>query len=349
MNIKKLLKDNSGRQHDLYAKYINPQLVKVLKTVGFDKNYVRANGPFLYDADGNEYLDFLAGYGVFALGRSHPAIIKALEDALHLEYPNMVQLDAPLIAGLLAERLLSYLHDGLNMVFFTNSGAESNEGAIKFARKATGRNRIVYLNHAFHGLTTGTLAINGGHEFRQGFGTFIDASPIELGDLNALENELKKEDVAAFFFEPIQGKGVFLAEPSFYREAQTLCHKYGTMFICDEVQSGFGRTGKMFAHEHFGLKPDIVTAAKALSGGFVPVGAIFYNRDIYDRVFPSMEECVVHSNTFGRNIMAMAAGFAVLDTFEKERVVENSAKIGDFIINGLRTMSEKYEMLMELN
>jgi ornithine--oxo-acid transaminase len=347
--IKKFLDAHAGKGHELFAKHINPQLVRVLRTIGFDRNYVRAEGPILYDDKGNDYLDMLAGYGVYALGRSHPKIKKALHDALELDYPNMVQMDAPLAAGLLAERILSYMPEGLDKLFFTNSGTEANEGAIKFARKATGRKRIIYCDHAFHGLTTGSLALNGGVEFKKGFGELLPgATMIPMGDLNALEEELKKGDVAAFMFEPVQGKGVYVAAPPFYTEAQALCRKHGALLICDEVQTGFGRTGKMFAYEHWGLKPDIVTMAKALSGGYIPVGAITYRSWIYDKVFTDMEHCVVHSNTFGRNIMAMVAGLTTLDVMEEEKIVENAARMGRLLTDGLRAMQKKYEMLAEV-
>ena len=345
-DIKSLLEAHAGRGHELYAKYVNPQLVRVLRTIGFDRKYVRAEGPILFDSEGNDYLDLLAGYGVFALGRNHPKVIEAIKLALDLSYPNMVQMDAPLAAGLLAERLLSYMPAGVDTVFFTNSGTESNEGAIKFARKATGRKRIIYWDHAFHGLTTGSLAMNGGEEFRKGFGELLPgATNIPMGDIEALEKEIKKGDVAAFIFEPVQGKGVYIAEPSFYTEAEALCKKSGVLMICDEVQTGFGRTGRMFAHQHWGLKPDIVTVAKALSGGFIPVGAICYRRSIYDKVFTDMEHCVVHSNTFGRNILAAAAGLATLDAIEDEGIVENAARMGTMIMDGVRAMQSKYEMI----
>jgi acetylornithine/succinyldiaminopimelate/putrescine aminotransferase len=349
MDIKKLLESHSGRQHEMYAKHINPQFVRTLRTIGFDRNYVRAEGPILYDADGNDYLDLLSGYGVFALGRSHPRIIKAIHEALDLSYPNMIQMDAPLAAGLLAEKLLSHMPSGVDTVFFTNSGTEANEGAIKFARKATGRNKVIFWDHAFHGLTNGSLSVNGGEEFRRGFGELLpDMIRIPMGDLGALEAELKKGGVAAFIFEPIQGKGVYIASPNFYLEAQNMCRKHGALVICDEVQTGFGRTGRMFAHKHWNMEPDIVTVAKALSGGFVPVGAICYKRWIYDKVYSGMEECVVHSNTFGRNILAMTAGLATLQVLEDEKLVENAARMGQMIVDGIRSMQDRYEMLSEV-
>lgn len=347
-DLKQLLEAHSGNQHELYARYVNPQLVRVLQTIGFDNNYVRAEGPLLFDADGRDYLDFLAGYGVLAFGRSHPKICRVLKDALNLNYPNMVQMDAPLIAGLLAKRLITYMPKGVDTVFFTNSGTEANEGAIKFARKATGKQRIIFWDHAFHGLTTGSLALNGGYEFLRGFGEMSPgAVKIPMGNIDALESELKRGDVAAFIFEPVQGKGVFIADSSFYMNAQTLCRKYNALLIADEVQSGLGRTGKMFAYQHWDLEPDIVTMAKALSGGFVPVGAICYRRSIYDKVFTDMEHCVVHSNTFGRNIMAMAAGLAAITVLEEEKLVENAARMGRLIMDGVNAMRNRYEMLSE--
>jgi acetylornithine/succinyldiaminopimelate/putrescine aminotransferase len=186
-------------------------------------------------------------------------------------------------------------------------------------------------------------------EFRKGFGDLLPGcKAIPFNDLQALEDELKKKDVAAFVIEPVQGKGVYIADPQFYTGAQNLCRKYGTLFVIDEVQTGFGRTGKWFAHHHWGLSPDIVTVAKALSGGYIPVGAICYRREIYDKVFTDMENCVVHSNTFGRNVLAMTAGLAAIDVMEKENVAENAARMGEKIISGLRAMAPRYEMIKEV-
>lgn len=353
-DINMLFETHSGRGLELFGKYVNPQLARVLKTIGFSKNYVRADGPYLYDAEGNEYLDFLAGYGVFNMGRNNEVIRGELHKALDANWPNMVQMDAPLLAGLLAERLLSVVNqtrddDGLDMVFFTNSGTEANEAAIKFVRKATGRARILFWEHSFHGLTTGSLALNGNEEFRKGFGPLLPGcDAIPFNDLNALERELKKGDVAAFVIEPVQGKGVYVADTNFYQQAQDLCRRNGALFVIDEVQTGFGRTGKWFAHHHWGLKPDIVTVAKSLSGGFVPVGAICYRRSTYDKVFSDMEHCVVHSNTFGRNTLAMTAGLAAIDVIEKRGLVENSARMGEKIVEGLRSMAERYEMMSQV-
>lgn len=346
MDLKRTIEDNISTQHDLFGKRVNTQLVRVLRTIGFDKSYVRAEGAYLYDKDGHRYLDFLAGYGVFNIGRNHPRMKAALHTALDADLASMVQMDAPLLAGVLAEKLTKKAHDGINMVFFTNSGTEANEGALKFAKCATGRPRVIYLDHAFHGLTNGSLSCMGNDEFREGFAPLIqECVPIDFGDIVALETELKKGDVAAFLFEPIQGKGVHVPPIGFLEKAEQLCKKYGTLTIADEVQTGLGRTGKWFAYEHFGLKPDIITCAKALSGGYIPVGAILYNDKIYNKVFSSMERCVVHSNTFGRNSLAMVAGITSLDILEDEGLIANSEKQGTAIRNGIKAMMDKYELL----
>lgn len=349
MDIKTLFEENSGTQHELFSKCAHPQLVKVLRTIGFDRNYVKSEGAYLYDEEGNKYLDFLAGYGVFNVGRNHPRVKKVLHDSIDLDSANMVQMDAPLPAALLAQKIISKFHDGIDTVFFTNSGTEANEGAIKFAKCATGRPRIIFMEHAFHGLTNGSLSCNGNTEFRSGFEPLLNSCvSIPFGDIAALENELKKEDVAAFLYEPIQGKGVNFAPTGFLEKAETLCKKYGTLSIADEVQSGLGRTGKWFAHEHFGLKPDIVTIAKAMSGGFIPIGAICYSRKIYNKVFSSMERAVVHSNTFGRNTLAMSAGLISLQILEDEGLIQNSTKMGNLLMEGLNQLKEKYELIGEV-
>jgi ornithine--oxo-acid transaminase len=184
-----------GQGYDLHAKYLNPQLPRTLHTIGFDKDYVRGEGAYLYDADGNAYADFLAGFGVFAAGRSHPVIKKALQDALEVDFAAWTQFDCQPIMGLLGQKLLAKA-PGLERVFFCNSGTEAVESALKFARHATGKSRIVYARHGFHGLTAGSLSVNGAEEFRTGFGPLLPGTQIPLGDVAALEAELRKGDGA---------------------------------------------------------------------------------------------------------------------------------------------------------
>ena len=169
-----------------------------------------------------------------------------------------------------------------------------------------------------------------------------------MNDLEALERELKKGDVACFIAEPIQGKGVYVPDDEFLPEAQKLCRKYGALFVLDEVQTGFGRTGKFFCGEHWGLEPDLVTVAKALSGGYVPVGAVIARREIHRKVFRNLEWAVVHSNTFGMNELAMAAGIAALRVIEEERLVERAAELGARFMEGLKRLQEKYEIVADV-
>ncbi len=293
--------------YELYGRYLNPQQPKVLHTIGFDKVYERAEGAYLYDSDGLQYADFLAGFGVFAAGRNHPVIRKALHDALDAQLADWTQFDCGPLPGLLAEKLLAKA-PGLDRVFFCSSGTEAVESALKFARYATGRGRVLYCDHAFHGLTTGSLSVNGSAEFRRGFDPLLPDTPVPLGDLDALAAELRKGDVAALIIEPIQGKGVHMPPDGFLTAAAALLHEHGALLICDEVQSGFGRTGKFFAYQHEEVVPDIVTVAKALSGGFVPVGAMLAKDWIYEKVFSSMERVMVHSTTFKGGVLAMTAG-----------------------------------------
>jgi len=350
-DIKTLIRERWGQNYSLHERHVNPQFVRVLRTIGFDKIYQRAEGQYLYDADGNRYLDFLSGYGVFALGRNHPKVKQTIKDLLDMDLPNMVQMDCHLLAGLLAEKLLSIVgrvQEKIDTVFFTNSGTEAVEGALKMARGASGRGRILYLDHAFHGLTLGALSANGNDEFRDGFGELLPGTMIQGYDLEAVERELRKKDVAAFLFEPIQGKGVNVPPAHFLPEVQRLCQKYGTFMIADEVQSGLGRTGKWFAFEHWDIQPDIVCVAKALSGGLVPAGAILMRRDIYKKVFSRMDRCVVHSNTFGKNTLAMGCGLATLHLIEEEGLIENAAKIGELIKSKVQETCGQQEMFKEV-
>ncbi len=354
LNIKEMIQQRLGENYELHAKHLNRTLVKVHQTVGFDKVYARAQGSYLYDRDGNDYLDFLSGFGVYNIGRNHPAVKQAIKDVLELDLPNMVQMDCAFLAGLLAEKIVQRLAaqgaPHLDAVFLCNSGTESVEGALKFARAATGRPRIITLQNSYHGLSFGSLSVTGNPYFQEGFGPFLPGTEtkVAMGDLAALENELKKDDVAAFMVEPVQGKSVKFPKDDFYNAAQALCRKHGTLFICDEVQTGLGRTGKWFGFEHWKLEPDIITLAKTLSGGYVPCGAIVTRRDIYQKTFSRMDRCIVHSTTFGRNNLAAACGLAALTVLEEENLIENAAKAGAKLEAALEGLKKDHESLAEV-
>ena len=297
----------------------------------------------MWDKGGNKYLDLLTGWGVFALGRNHPKVKAVLEQVLAKDMPNLVRMECSILSGLVAEKLTSHTSPGLSKVFFTNSGTETIEGALKFARRFTGRQKIVYCDHAFHGLTGGSLAVNGATFFKERFGEFAPgAVMIPFNDLPALEKALAAKDVAAFIVEPVQGKSCEMVAEGFLKEAKRLCKAAGALLVLDEVQCGLGRTGKWFAYHHFeGIEPDILCVAKALSGGYVPVGAVVTRPEIMKSVFNSMERCVVHSNTFGQNDMAMAAALASLHVIEEEELVENAARLGEYTMRRLRAIGEE--------
>jgi ornithine--oxo-acid transaminase len=348
-DVAELLRARHGENYALHEKHLNFQLGRVLKTIGFDRFYVRGEGSYLFDAEGDRYLDFLSGFGVYALGRSHPKLKAALHQAIDLDLPNMVQMDCALLAGLLAEQLVQRCDEEINRVFFCNSGAEAIESAIKFSRQATRRPRILFASHAFHGLTTGALSLNGGAEFRDGFGKLLPGcDSVPFGDIEELRRELQKGDVAALIVEPIQGKGVYMASADYWHEAQELCRKQRTLLVLDEVQTGLGRTGKFFAFEHWDLHPDIITVSKALSGGFIPVGAVLTTDRVFTSVFSSLEKALKHSTTFGRNQLAMVAGLATLNTFDEEGIVERAHQTGLAFETALQPLLDRYEMFHEV-
>ena len=336
-----------GQGYEMHGRYLNPQMPRTLHTIGFDKDYVRGEGAYLYDAEGNAYADFLAGFGVFAAGRSHPVIKKALHDALDADFAAWTQFDCQPISGLLAQRLLAKA-PGLDRVFFCNSGTEAVESALKFARHATGKGRIVYARHAFHGLTAGSLSVNGAEEFKRGFGPLLPGTQIPLGDLGALEAELRRGDVAAMVIEPVQGHGVLMTPPGFLDAAAGLLHKNGALLICDEVQAGFGRTGRFFSYQHEDVRPDIVTVAKALSGGYVPVGAMLATDKVFSSVYSSMDRVMVHSTTFKGGPLAMAAGLASLAVIDDEGLVENAERRGAELLRGLEGLAAKYDLIADV-
>jgi ornithine--oxo-acid transaminase len=348
LDIASLFADREAERFAMHTRHLNEQMVRVLKTIGYDVGFCKGRGQYLYDRSGAEYLDLLSGFGVFALGRNHPAVRDALKSVLEAELPNLVQMDVSALAGVLAERLLAYM-PYLDKVFFANSGAEAVEAAIKFARAATRRTGIVYCEHAFHGLSYGALSLNGDAVFRTGFEPLLpDCTGIPFNDLAALEKALAARQVAAFIVEPIQGKGVNLPSDDYLKGALDLCRRHGTLFVADEIQTGIGRTGRFLAVEHWGIEPDMVLLAKSLSGGHVPVGAVLTRKWVFDKVFNRMDRAVVHGSTFSKNDLAMAAGIASLEVLKSEGLIENAARAGERLLRGISEMIGRYELLKEV-
>ena len=314
----------------VYAEHVNPHWVRLLDLLQMNVSYDRCSGAELFPVHGGRVLDFLSGYCVHNAGHNHPAIVAALKEELDRSGPAMLQSHVPHLAGQLAERLSRLAGGRLSRVFFTSSGSEGVEAAIKFARAHTRRQGLLYANGAFHGLTCGALSLMSDDYWREGFGDMLPgARGVPFEDIDALQAALATRRFAAFFVEPVQSEGgVRVPDAAYLQAAQELCRRHGTLFVLDEVQTGMFRTGKFLASQHFGLDPDMVVLAKALSGGLVPVGAVLMSQPVSDSVFRSLKHAFVHASTFGENALAMRAGLATLDVLEQERLGERAERMG---------------------
>jgi ornithine--oxo-acid transaminase len=347
--IADLLQRRGREAMALNQRHLNPKLGRVVQTLGFDREWTEGRGAYLIDADGEEYLDLLSGYGMFALGRNHPYVKAQLEQVLASDTPSLPQLGVSTLAGVLAEELIARGPAPLDAVLLASSGTEAVEAAIKLARAAQGRPRILFCSRGFHGLTMGALSVNGNEEFRERFGALLPGcDEVPFGDLEALERELAPGDVAGFIVEPVQGKGVYVAPDGYLRGAQELCRRAGTLLIVDEVQTGLGRTGRFLALEHWAVAPDMVTIAKALSGGYVPAGALLASRAVFDATFDSMERSVVHGSTFGGGDLAAAAALATLTVLARDRLTERADELGRLLLELTRPLVDEFEIVLDV-
>jgi ornithine--oxo-acid transaminase len=347
--VREILADRAGEEMVLNDSHLNPQLGRIMRTLGLDKRWVAGEGAHLIDSEGNRYLDLLSGYGVFAIGRNHPDAIAAVRDTMAANTANLPQLGVTLLSGVLAEQLLLRAPGSVGAMVPANSGTEAVEAAIKIARAATGRPRILCAEHAFHGLTLGSLSLNGDPIFRDGFGPLLpDCQSVPFGNLPALEHALERGNVAAFVVEPVQGKGVNMPPDGYLPAAQRLCRDAGALFVCDEVQTGLGRTGRFLALEHWGLEPDLICLSKALSGGLVPVGAVLVSQTAFDSVFDGMERAVRHGSTFGGNDLAAAAALATLRVIDTEGLVERAERLGALLLELTSPLIERYEVVSDV-
>jgi ornithine--oxo-acid transaminase len=332
---------------NLYAEHVNPQWVRLLNLLQMNERYQRCSGCELFTAGGRRILDFLSGYCVHNTGHNHPAIVAALHEELDRGGPAMLQSHVPELAGELARRLTELAGGGLKRVFFTNSGSEGVETAIKFSRAHTGRTGLLYAEGAFHGLTCGALSLMGDPFWSRGFGPMLPgAEAVPFGNIEALEERLATKKFAAFIVEPVQGEGgIRVPDAGYLRQAQELCRRQGTLFVLDEVQTGMYRTGPFLAAHGFGVQPDMVVLAKALSGGLVPCGAVLMSEAVSNSVFSSLKRAFVHASTFGENSLAMRAGLATLDVLERESLGRRALNLGVDLRRRLTETLRPYEMV----
>jgi putrescine aminotransferase len=331
----------AGRATERHRRHINPVMIGMGGPAGLTPTFVRGEGAEVFDQSGRAHLDFVAGFGSLNLGHNHPDVVAAVTSALSQRAPGFSPASVNPLAAALAEQLAAITPRGLEMVFFTNSGAESVEAALKLARAATGRNGLLSCQGSFHGKTFGALAVTGNRAYQRPFGPLLpDCQSIPYGDLRALDLALATRQYAAFVVEPIQGEGGMVTPPPGYlREAQRLCRDAGTLLVVDEVQTGLGRTGPMFAVERDGVEPDILTLAKSLGGGLVPLGAIIARRDLWMKAYGSYQTFALHSSTFSGGSLACAAGLATLRTLRDGSLLSHATDRAIQLREGLEAIA----------
>ena len=334
----------------LYADHVNPQWARLLDLLEMNAEYTRCEGAELRTRDGRRIIDFLSGYCVHNTGHNHPRIVQALKDELDRRGPAMLQSHVPELAGLLAARLCEHAGGGLKKAFFCSSGSEGVEAVIKFARAHTGRSGLLCASGAFHGLTCGALSLMGDQFWSKGFGPMLpDTKAVPFGDLDALEKQLATKRYAAFIVEPVQSEaGILLPPANYLRSAQELCHRYGALLALDEVQTGMFRTGSFLAAHQYGVEPDMVVLAKALSGGLIPSGAVLMTDAVYRSVYDSPKRAIVHTSTFSENGLAMRAGLATLDVLEDENLGRRAREAGEHLRRKLEIELSDFEMVKEV-
>ena len=326
-----------------YKEHISPSMTRLLKFSGFYAEEVSANGVYIYDEKGNEYLDCSGGYGVFILGHRHPEVVSAVKDQID-KMPMLSHVFFNPVQAELAEKLANKCGGGLQYCFFCNSGTEAVEGAIKIARLATGKTTIISTKNAFHGKTMGSLSVSGREMYKKGCDPLLPGTiQIPYNDAEALEKTID-EHTAAFICEPIQGEGgINVPDEDFFIKVKKICSDKGILFVADEIQSGMGRTGKFLALDHCGIKPDMVLLAKGLGGGIAPIGAIVATKQVWQ---PFFKNPTIHTSTFGGNQLACRAGLATLEVLEKENLIENANELGKYFISGLKEIKSRHEKVI---
>ncbi|WP_406863616.1 aminotransferase class III-fold pyridoxal phosphate-dependent enzyme [Streptomyces sp. HUAS MG47] len=332
-----------------FRERINPPMARLFGAHGLDRVFTSGRGCTLTTEDGTDYLDFVAGYGCLNLGHNHPAVTDRLRDFLDRGSPTFVQyVSMPEQAAELAERLSDLAPGRPERVFFSNSGTEAVEAALKVARAATGRTRLVHTENSYHGKTLGALSVTGRAQHREAFGPLLpDTVAVPFGDLDALAAVI--DGAAAFIVEPVQGEGGVVLPPAGYlKAARELCRTAGAAFVLDEIQTGLGRTGRLFAADYDGLDPDVLCLAKSLSGGLVPIAATLCRGDLWDAAYGTTNRALLHSSTFGGGNFAAAAGLATLDVLTSEGLPEHALKVGEHLRDALRTACAPYGFVKDI-
>jgi putrescine aminotransferase len=333
-----------------YAQHVNPAFVKVLGVLGYGRLFVKARDVWVWDHEGRRYLDFLAGYGAVNLGHNHPRLLERLRDFLGEESLNLCHIGPGPQAAALGRALAQRLGESLSVCLFSSSGGEAVDAAMKLARAATRRTDFVFCHGGFHGTSLGTLSVMGGDRLRKHFEPLLPGCvAIPFGDLVELRKALASRRFAAFIVEPIQAEGGVIVPPlGYFSEAQELCRRHGTLLVLDEVQTGLGRTGALFAHHGEGFVPDILVLAKSLSGSIAPIGATVTSPAIQARAYSGMERFDLHSSTFGGNAFSCVAALESLNIIDDEGLVANAAARGQGLLCGLQERLASHPLVHEV-
>jgi len=322
----------------------------LLNVLQMNVRYSRCVGTELHTEDGREILDFNSGYCVHNAGHNHPKIKAAIIAELERDGAAMLQTGVPELAGALGAQLCELAGGNLTKAFFASSGSEGVEAAIKFSRAHTGRVGLLSAKNGFHGLTCGALSLMSDTFWKEGFGPMLpEVEMVNFGALDELATNLASKRFAAFIVEPVQVEaGIRIPANEYLEEAQVLCRRYGTLFVLDEVQTGLYRTGPFLAAHHFGIVPDMIILAKALSGGLIPVGAVLMTDPVYKSTYSSFKRSIVHTSTFSENALAMRAGLATLEVLKSERLGECATRLGHQLRRMLSARLADYEMISEI-
>jgi putrescine aminotransferase len=330
-----------------HARYIDPSFTRLLDVLGYGRLFVRASGTRVWDAEGREYVDFLAGCGSVPLGYNHPEIVAAAEATLRASVPSFMQLAPQPGAGLLAEKLASRLGPDLSRAHFANSGSEAVDGALKLAFAATRRKAVLHCDRSYHGVTLGVLSVMGGKRLRAPFPPLVPSESVPFGDLDAAERKLRTERFAAFIVEPIQFEGgVHQAGQGFFAGLRALCDKHGTALIFDEAQTGLGRTGTLFAYQWIGVVPDVLCYAKALSGGLVPIAGYSTSPAWQRRAYGGLQDFEYVANTFGGGSLACAVALRTLELID-DALLRRVNEMGQHLGTRLKSLAGERSMLRE--
>ena len=350
-DLAQVLEDRAGEAMELNQRYLNRQLGRVVRTLGFDREWVHGRGPYLIDAEGNEYLDLYAGYGVFSLGRNHPYVQEQLHRRDEADPANLPQIGVSTLAGVLAEELVGRAPDPIDAAVLCSSGTEAVEAALKLGRAATGRPRILYCDRGVPRAHDRFAVGQRQRRVPRAVRTAAARPPTRSRSAisTRCERELARGDVAAFIVEPIQGKGVYVAPDDYLAGRRELCRAAGTLLIVDEVQTGLGRTGRFLALEHWGICSRTWSRCpRRCRAAIVPVGALLASRAVFDATFDSMERSVVHGSTFGNGDLAAAAALATLTVIEREGLVARAAELGDLLLELTRPLVDRFEIVREV-